>query len=125
MAKGINDASIRREIIKRMRSIGTYRDEFMPTIERLAALYIQCAKIEEQFAATGGNAVVRHTNKAGATNLSKNPYLSARDEVFTQILAHERELGLTPAALRKMGMQAISEAKPSALAEALRKLSGD
>lgn len=119
----MTERQYRNEIVKRMEAIGTYRTEFEPTVRRLASLYIQCEKIEEQFEASGGNAVVRHTNKAGATNAAKNPYLSARDEVYTQLLAHERELGLTPAALKKMGMAAIKESKPSALASALAALS--
>lgn len=115
----------KNEIIRRMKAIGTYRKEYTPTIERLAVLYKTCQKIDEQFIASGGNAVIRHTNKAGASNLEKNPYLTARDMVYTQILAHERELGLTPAALKKIGMSAISDKKPTALAQALANLSFD
>ena len=62
-----------------MRRLGTYREEFDRTIERTAALYVQQDRIERQFAESGGNAVVRHTNKAGATNAVKNPFLTARD----------------------------------------------
>lgn len=123
---GMSDRQYRNEIVRRMKAIGTYREEFEPTVKRLAALYIQCDKIEEQYVLSGGNAVVKHTNKAGATNAVKNPYLSARDEVYTQLLAHERELGLTPVALKKMGMQSVKESKPtSPLALALEKLSRD
>ena len=120
----MTERQFRNEIVKRMTAIGTYREQFEPTIKRLAQLYVQCEKIEEQFIASGGNAVVKHTNKAGATNAVKNPYLGARDEVYTQLLAHERELGLTPAALKKMGMTTIVQAKKSTLADALKELGG-
>lgn len=96
------ERQFKNDIVKRMQAVGTYRDEFLPTIERLAALYIQRDRIEKQFAASGGNAVVMHTNKAKATNAVKNPFLTARDEVYTQLLSHERELGLTPSGLKKL-----------------------
>lgn len=42
----MTERTARNEIIKRMQAIGTYRAEFEPTIKRLAALYIQCEKVE-------------------------------------------------------------------------------
>ena len=89
-------------IVRRMKAVGTYRKEFSPTIDRLAALYVQRERIETQFRESGENAVILHTNKAGATNAAKNPFLTARDEVYTQLLSHERELGLTPSGLKKL-----------------------
>ena len=110
----------KNDIVKRMRAVGTYRDEFLPTIERLAVLYMQRDRIEKQFAESGGEAVILHTNKAGATNQTKSPYLTARDEVYAQLLSHERELGLTPIALKKMNEQALrSPNKASGFAAAL------
>lgn len=115
-----SERSYKNEIVKRMQAIGTYRDEFLPTIERLAALYCQRDKIERQFLESGGDAVILHTNKAGATNPTKNPFLTARDEVYSQLLSHERELGLTPSALKKMNEQALrSPVKATGFAAAL------
>lgn len=108
-----------KSIIERMQAIGTYREEFIPTIERLAALYCQRDLLEKQFAASGGNPVIMHTNKAGASNPTKNPFLTARDEVYNQLLSHERELGLTPAALKKMNESALRPAQVSGFAAAL------
>lgn len=114
------ERSYRNDIIKRMQAIGTYREEFMPTIERLARLYCQRDKLEIQYDESGGNPVIMHTNKAGATNPTKNPFLTARDEVYSQLLSHERELGLTPSALKKMNEQALrSPNKASGFAAAL------
>lgn len=107
------------DIVTRMKAIGTYRDEFVPTIERLAALYCHRDLIEKEFAASGGEPVIEHTNKFGATNLTKNPYLTARDEVYDQLLSHERELGLTPAALKKMNESALKPTQTSGFAAAL------
>ena len=71
-----------------------------------------------------GRPVVEHTNKAGAANLQMNPYLQALLQIHTQALAHERELGLTPAALRKLTDSVGEKPKKSALEMALEKLGG-
>ena len=74
---------------------------------------------------SGGNAVVEHTNKAGATNIVKNPYLVALNDVDTQLIVHERELGLTASALKKINEQGLRVKKTSSLAEVLKDLDGD
>lgn len=113
----------REEIVARMQSLGLYKVEFMPTIERLAMLYVQREKLEKQFADSGGNAVIMHTNKVGATNAAKNPFLTARDEVYTQLLAHEKELGLTPSSLRRINELALTKpTKKSTLSSVLTSL---
>ena len=114
----------KRTIIERMTKLGTYKPQYMEAINRTAKLYVQMDEIEAAFAKSGGNVVVTHTNKAGAKNFVKNPFLQARDEVYTQLLAHERELGLTPAALKRINEAAMAKEKKSALGEALKALSG-
>lgn len=109
----------KQDIVTRMKAIGTYREEFLPTVERLAALYRERDKIEKNYEESGGEPVVIHTNKFGASNLAKNPYLTARDEVYDQLLSHERELGLTPAALKKMNESAMRPQKANGFAAAL------
>lgn len=119
MSRPTTEAGYRREIERRMKAVGTWREEFAPTVARLAVLYVQLEQIERQYAESGGNPVIMHTNKAGATNPTKNPFLSARDEVYAQLLAHEKELGLTPAALKKMNEAAMRPQKTSSFAAAL------
>lgn len=112
----------KRTIIERMTKLGTYKPQYMEAINRTAKLYVQMDEIEAAFAKSGGNVVVTHTNKAGAKNFVKNPFLQARDEVYSQLLAHERELGLTPAALKRINDAAMIKEKKSPLAQALEKL---
>lgn len=121
----MTDRQYKNEIVKRMTALGIYRDEYMPTIMRTARLYSQCDHIEEQFEKSGGNTVIKYTNAGGASNLVKNPYLSARDEVYSQLLQHERELGLTPAALKKIGLEPVRNTGQSALEAALLKMADD
>ena len=102
MAKPRDERSYRNDIIAKMNNLGVYREEYSAAIERLAKMYVQRDEIEAQFKASGGAYVVEHTNKAGATNLTKSPYLSALSEIDSQLISLERELGLTPTGGRKV-----------------------
>lgn len=120
----MDEKGYKKQIIKRLRALSLYKVEYAPTIERLAALYCECDKINEQYEKSGANPVIGHKNTTGTMVLKKNPILQTRDEVYAQILAHERELGLTPAALKKIN-ESVMRTKQvsgfaSALADALR-----
>ena len=112
----------KRMIVDRMQKLGVYRVQYMAAINRTAELYVELDRLMKQYENEGCTAIVEHTNKAGATNLVKSPIRCAIDDVYSQLLAHERELGLTPAAMKKLG-----ESKPdnqmSPLEAALKKLS--
>ena len=114
-----------REIKKRCETLGTWRDEFARPLKRLAKIYCRIDAVEEEFERSGGHAIVKHTNKAGATNAVRNPFLVEIDLLYDQALTYERELGLTPAALRKINEDALKpRRKASGLENALRLLEG-
>lgn len=94
--------SCTKTIVARMKRLGLHKTEFAATIDRLAALYVQLDEIAAEYDAGGRQLIVEHVNKSGAVNEQINPLMDAMLRVQTQALAHERELGLTPAALRKM-----------------------
>ena len=122
MPEEMDEKKHKNAIKRRMRAIGTYRPEFAPIIERLALLYCQRDAIEAQYLKSGGEPVIMHTNKSGATNPARNPILISRDQVYCQILAHERELGLTPSAMKKLRGPAVrSKKETGGLADALKK----
>ena len=50
----------------------------------------------------GKIAIVEHTNKNGSTNRVKNPLLALYNELNRDALSYWKELGLTPAGLRKI-----------------------
>lgn len=118
----MTEIGYRREIIRRCKSVGTYRDEFKATIERLARLYVRAARLERQFEDTGAASVVMYTNKSGAENPVKNPLLVALDDCYDRILAHEREIGLTAASLKRINDKSLSKAAQSPLAAALQSI---
>lgn len=94
--------SCAKTITARLKRLGLYKTEYAATIDRLAALYVQLDEIAAEYDAGGRQLIVEHVNKSGAVNEQINPLMDAMLRVQTQALAHERELGLTPAALRKM-----------------------
>lgn len=112
----------RTQIKKNMKSIGTYKPEFDKTIENLAKIYVDMDTAREQFEKSGGKLVVRHTNKSGATNFVKNPYFLAIEGLQNNILQYSRELGLTPAGLRKIKGDIPSDEKSKGLAAVLMSL---
>jgi phage terminase small subunit len=104
------------------KSIGTYKVEFDPVIDTLAGVLEKRDKVEQEFQEAGAEAVIIHTNQGGNANMTKNPMLVAIGELNTQALAYWRDLGLTPAGLRKLNEQAFQKKKTSALAEVLKEL---
>ena len=87
---------------------GTYQIYFDDVIETLAGIMEKRDRAELQFEQTGGNAVIQHTNKSGATNLVKNPLLVVVNDLDSTALSYWRDLGLTPkgyTAMQKNGFQ--------------------
>lgn len=99
----------KRQIVERMQKLGIYKVQYVAAINRLADLYLRLDELAAQYKESGEGPIVLHTNKAGATNAAANPYLQMMLQIQTQALAHERELGLTPQAMRKIGSQAEEE----------------
>ena len=71
-------------------------------ITRLAEFILRKADAETLFRKSGGHIIIEQTNKSGAKYLTRNPFLAEIDAVNKSILDLEKELGLTPAALKKI-----------------------
>lgn len=103
---------------------GTYSSIFDSVIDTLAAIMAHRDDAAETYVKTGAAPIVKHTNKGGNANLVKNPALVLVCDLNAQALTYWRELGLTPAGLKKLNEQAIKiEGKKSALESALDALS--
>lgn len=102
------------------RAAGTYRPYFDDVIATLADILARRDLAMEMFEASGGNILVKHTNKAGATNIEQNPTLRMINDLNRDALAYWRDLGLTPAGLRKINDAAMKGKKKSGLAEVLK-----
>lgn len=105
---------------------GTYREFFDPVIDTLAGILEKRDDAEKQLEDEGRVLVVEHTNKGGSTNLEQSPIVRLINDLNRDALQYWRDLGLTPAGLKKIndGMAAKNEMKKSALEEALLSLGG-
>lgn len=104
------------------REAGTYQPFFDSIIDTLAGVLETRDSAEARFKKGGGKPVIKYKNTAGATNVVKNPELLIVLDMNAQALTMWKELGLTPAGLRKINEAAMKEQKRSALAEALEEL---
>lgn len=103
---------------------GTYEQWCDPTIDALASVLEKRDAAEEQYTEMGSNPIVKHTNKAGATNIVKNPALVLWNDLNTSALAYWRELGLTPSAYRKLTGDAPKKERGGGLAAVLKNIEG-
>lgn len=98
----MNKDEWKKQIEQASKDAGTYRPYFDSVIDTLAGMMEKRDNAEAQFQKTGGNTVVMHTNKGGATNTVKNPALVVVDDLNKTALAYWRDLGLTPAGLKRI-----------------------
>lgn len=101
---------------------GTYRPFFDSVISTLAVILERRDKLERQYKKEGSAAIVEHTNKNGSTNMEQNPLLRLINDLNRDALTYWRDLGLTPAGLKKINESALKDNKADALTEALREL---
>lgn len=109
-------------IVKACKAAGTYQKYFTTIIETLAAIMCRRDAVAEAFEEAGAEPLVEFTNKNGATNLIKNPMLTLINDLDRDALAYWRDLGLTPAGLKKINEHAVKNSKKNPLEEALASL---
>ena len=105
-----------------MQALNIYKPEYEYAVKGLARALTDMEKMLDLFDKSGGQIMVKHTNKVGATNVVKNPFYLAIETLRQDILAYSRELGLTPAALKKINEGEVKGRKVSPLVEALKGL---
>lgn len=104
--------------------LGVYREEFDPAIWALAKVEEERDDAWAEFEAEGGIRIITTVNKAGAEYRMTNPSYTLWMNLVAESRSQRRELGLTPAGLKKLREDAMRAPKKSALAEALAKLDG-
>lgn len=111
-----------RRIRKETKDAGTYKKCFESVIETLADILTRRDEAQEAY---DGNPIVEHTNRAGIVNYEQNPAIRLVNDLNRDALAYWKELGLTPAGLKRINEAALKEQKKgSALEQALSKLGG-
>ena len=101
---------------------GTYRPYFDSVIDTLAGILENRDAAQEAFEHSGGQTIVTHVNKGGNANIVKNPALVVVDDLNKTALQYWRDLGLTPAGLKRINEKAMEKRKESGFAEALKNL---
>lgn len=99
----------KKKIRKACETAGTYQPFFDSVIDSLAGIMELRDNAREKFDASGGSTIVKHTNKGGSTNIVKNPALVVLMDCNTQALAYWRELGLTPAGLKRINESGLKQ----------------
>ena len=108
-----------RRITASCKEAGTYRPYFDDVIDTLADILARRDAAKELFKKSGGNVMVVHVNKSGAANMEQNPALRLVNDLDRDALSYWRDLGLTPAGLKRINegaMAAQEEADPLAAA---------
>lgn len=109
-------------ITEACQAAGTYRPWFDDVIATLADILERRDIARRLFEEEGGQVLVEHTNKAGATNTEQNPILRMLNDLNRDALAYWRDLGLTPAGLKRIDEGAMKQRRKSALGDALKGL---
>lgn len=109
-------------IVNACKAAGTYQSYFGAVIDTLAGILENRDGAQEAFYADGGNPIVEHTNKGGATNAAQHPMLRLVNDLNRDALMYWRDLGLTPAGLKKINDRALSKGKKTVLSDVLKEL---
>lgn len=124
-ARSMKHEKWEKVIAKNCKDAGTYRKYFAEPVKALAMILEKRDQALEEWNDSGGTIMIEYTNKAGNTNMVVHPMLIVWRDLNTQALAYWKDLGLTPAGLKKINDSALNnKANVSALETALTKLSG-
>lgn len=111
---------IKNEIVRQMKTLGTYKPEYKNVINIFAGMLSQYEHFEEQFIEQGYPIEEEYTNKAGATNMRKTPLLSCMEKLRIDIATYSNILCLNPKSLENVTKEKANKSK---LASVLSELS--
>lgn len=109
-----------KEITQACKTVGTYQTAFIRPIKTLAGILAERDTVYKQYIESGAEPVLEHTNSHGSTNFAKNPLLMLWQDLNTQALHYWRDLGLTPAGLKKINDKAMKDKQKSSFADILK-----
>ena len=113
------------EIRSQTQAVGTYCEAYEPAIATLATVLEQRDRAYLDYIEDGARTTIMKESDRGAKNIGINPKLRVWQDLNTQALAYWRDLGLTPAGLKRINESAVKNPqKKSSLVKALEELSG-
>ena len=110
------------EIKKQMTLKGVETSGFGNVIQTLAEILEQRDKLYKQYQDEGSEVMVPYVSDRGQENMIINPLLKEWQNMNRDALVYWRELGLTPAGLKKLNENSMKPAEQSPLDKVLANL---
>ena len=111
----------KNRIIEASKEAGTYENHFIHCIDTLAEILEKRDEVEEVYKADP-QPIILHENKGGGVNPTKNPALVMWDDLNKSALNYWRDLGLTPAGLKRLKGDNVDTSAESPLVKAIKEL---
>lgn len=113
----------KEEIIRQLEALNIYKSEFSLIINVYAETLAERDRIYKQYVDEGAQPVIEKTSDRGAKNFAKNPLLQAWTDLSELCRKLSNELGLSPAALKRLSDQKVTPPKQqSPLEKVIEKL---
>lgn len=97
------------------KNVGTYKKSFNQVINTLASILEERDRVYKKYKDTGSQPLIETTSDRGAKNQRTNPLLRQWLDLNSAALSYWRDLGLTPAGLKKINDDELKEKKASTL----------
>jgi len=112
------------QIKKKMAVVGVKFEGFENVVKTLAEILEERDRVYEQYQDEGSQPMVEYVSDRGGRNMIVNPLLKEWQQMNRDALVYWKELGLTPAGLKKLNEEAVNAAqdKRSALDKVLSNL---
>lgn len=111
------------DIEKKMNALNIYKAEYDHAVKLLAQALFDYWTVRQRFESEGSKVLILKVGAGKVVNSVKNPLYSAMDDIRKDILAYSKELGLTPASLKRIN-DAPGGATTNSLSSILQKLDG-
>lgn len=118
----MNKTQWKKLIKQHTEAVGTFRPEFISAIDTLSEILEQRDQVYDDYIKSGESPMILYVSDRGSENLRENPRIDTWGKLNNQALTFWRDLGLTPAGLKKINEKAMDKPKRSALAEAMKAL---
>lgn len=99
------------EIIRQLEALNIYKSEFSLIINVYAETLAERDRIYMQYVDEGAQPVIEKVSDRGARNTGKNPLLQAWTDLSELCRKLSNELGLSPAALKRLSDQKVTPPK--------------
>lgn len=115
----MTERKFKNDIVRKMKAVGTHHESHEYVINLLARCLMDYHSLTKAWEEDGEEITIEQTNVRGKVNKVKNPMYLSIEKLRDDILAYSRELGLTPAGLKRINEQGVKKQKKSKLEDVL------